>query len=49
MSTRSAASIARAGKKAAVAATSKTAGKEKPRCGLCGKTRKLTKTECCDQ
>ena len=20
-----------------------------PRCGLCGKTRKLTKTECCDQ
>lgn len=22
---------------------------EKPRCGLCGKTRKLTKTECCGQ
>lgn len=21
----------------------------KPRCGLCGKTRKLTRTECCDQ
>jgi len=23
--------------------------KERPRCGLCGKTRNLTKTECCDQ
>jgi len=23
--------------------------KEKPRCGLCGKTRNLTKTECCGQ
>ena len=23
--------------------------KEIPRCGLCGKTRNLTKTECCDQ
>lgn len=22
---------------------------QKPRCGLCGKTGKLTKTECCDQ
>ncbi len=22
---------------------------ERPRCGLCGKTRKLTKTECCGQ
>ena len=22
---------------------------DKPRCGLCGKTRKLTKTECCGQ
>lgn len=24
-------------------------GSEQPRCGLCGKTGKLTKTECCDQ
>jgi hypothetical protein len=23
------------------------AGEEKPRCGLCGKTKKLTKTDCC--
>ena len=23
--------------------------KEKPRCGLCGKAKKLSKTECCDQ
>ena len=23
--------------------------KEKPMCGLCGKTKNLTKTECCDQ
>jgi len=31
--------------------TSKTSAKEvkeKPRCGLCGKTKNLTKTECCD-
>ena len=27
----------------------KPPAKDKPRCGLCGKTRKLTKTECCDQ
>jgi hypothetical protein len=27
----------------------KTAKTQKPRCGLCGKTRKLTKTPCCDQ
>ena len=26
-----------------------TTQKEKPRCGLCGKTKNLTKTECCDQ
>jgi hypothetical protein len=25
------------------------AAKAKPRCGLCGKRGKLTKTECCDQ
>jgi hypothetical protein len=29
--------------------TSKAAGKEKPRCGLCGKRGKLVKTECCGQ
>jgi hypothetical protein len=27
----------------------KAAAKEKPRCGLCGKRGKLTKTECCGQ
>jgi len=26
-----------------------TAGKDKPKCGLCGKTKKLIKTECCSQ
>lgn len=26
-----------------------TVGKDKPRCGLCGKTKKLTRTECCGQ
>lgn len=26
-----------------------TVGKDKPRCGLCGKTKKLIKTECCGQ
>ena len=40
-------------KKAAARKTTKTAAKkaptEKPRCGLCGATRRLTKTECCDQ
>jgi hypothetical protein len=25
------------------------AAADMPRCGLCGKTRKLTKTECCDR
>jgi hypothetical protein len=30
-------------------AAAKPAAGVKPRCGLCGKTRKLTKTECCDQ
>ena len=25
------------------------AAKSKPKCGLCGKTKNLTKTECCDQ
>lgn len=29
--------------------TSKAAAKERPRCGLCGKKGKLTKTECCGQ
>jgi hypothetical protein len=29
--------------------TSKAAGKEKPRCGLCDKRGKLVKTECCGQ
>jgi hypothetical protein len=27
----------------------KAAAKDKPRCGLCGKRSRLTKTECCDQ
>jgi hypothetical protein len=27
----------------------KTRADDKPRCGLCGKTKKLTKTECCGQ
>jgi len=27
----------------------KKKSEDKPRCGLCGKTRKLTKTECCGQ
>jgi hypothetical protein len=27
----------------------KTPGQEKPKCGLCGKSKKLMKTECCDQ
>jgi len=27
----------------------KNNAKDKPRCGLCGKTKKLTKTECCGQ
>ena len=27
----------------------KKKAEDKPRCGLCGKTRKLTKTECCGQ
>jgi hypothetical protein len=35
-------------KKAATPAR-KVAAKEKPRCGLCGKRGKLTKTECCGQ
>lgn len=29
--------------------TRKDKVEDKPRCGLCGKTRKLTKTECCGQ
>jgi len=29
--------------------TLKKKEKSKPRCGLCGKTKKLTKTECCGQ
>lgn len=28
--------------------TSKGRSSDTPRCGLCGKTKKLTKTECCD-
>lgn len=27
----------------------KDKSENRPRCGLCGKTKKLTKTECCDQ
>lgn len=35
--------------KAKSRALKKNRAGDRPRCGLCGKTRKLTKTECCDQ
>ncbi len=36
-------------KKAATRKSTKKILSDKPQCGLCGKTRKLTKTECCGQ
>lgn len=36
-------------KKAATKKTTKSIGASEPRCGLCGATKNLTKTECCDQ
>ena len=36
-------------KKAAAKKSAKVTSSHKPRCGLCGKTKKLTKTPCCGQ
>jgi len=37
------------GAKAKSKTLKKNKGEERPKCGLCGKTRKLTKTQCCGQ
>jgi hypothetical protein len=49
MPDKSSAVKARRPKNAATGPAKSAAGKDKPRCGLCGKRGKLTKTECCGQ